>query len=128
MRQDDVMVSCACERGHLWDVSITACSLAEGGSDVKDALDEGAIIGVLWEAGAAICAGGTAARRDLWRGKAGRSSSLPGMCDTTRGARRALQPANAPQSASRCRGAHSCRGTTPVENCAWSVLAAKERS
>ena len=42
MWQDDVTVSCSFWRGHLWDIGITACALAEGGLDVKDALDEGA--------------------------------------------------------------------------------------
>jgi hypothetical protein len=42
MWQDDVTVSCSLERGQLWDVRITECSLAEGGLDVKDARYEGA--------------------------------------------------------------------------------------
>jgi hypothetical protein len=40
--QEAVTVSCAGERGHVWDVSLTACARAEGGVAVKDVLDQGA--------------------------------------------------------------------------------------
>jgi hypothetical protein len=70
MWQDDMTVSCAVSRGHPWDVRITEGSRSEGGLDVKDALDDGANHRFAAGGGEAICAGGTASRRDLWRGEA----------------------------------------------------------